>query len=119
MFKPASAALAAMVLAAPAAIAGPFYANVEANSGFAGSDYSSTTTDFHIGVEGASGVASYYLQGGPSYSVPDGGVGSTIATGKMGGAIAASEQLSVYGELSAAFDDVNSYGVKAGAKYKF
>jgi hypothetical protein len=37
----------------------------------------------------------------------------------MGGAIAASEQLSVYGELSAAFDDVNSYGTKAGVKYKF
>jgi len=119
MFKTASAALAATVLAAPAAIAGPFYANIETNSGFVGSDYSGTTTDFHVGVEGASGVASYYLQGGPSYSVPDGGVGSTIASGKMGGAIAASEQLSVYGELSAAFDDVNSYGTKAGVKYKF
>lgn len=119
MFKSASAALAAMVLAAPAAIAGPFYANVEANSGFVGSDYSGTSTDFHIGVEGSSGVASYYLQGGPTYVSPDGAEGETIATGKLGGSIAASEQLSVYGELSAAFDDLNSYGVKAGAKYNF
>jgi hypothetical protein len=30
-----------------------------------------------------------------------------------------SKQLSVYGEISAAFDTVNSYGTKAGLKYRF
>ena len=41
--------LAFIGLAAPA-MAGP-YANVEANSGFTGSDYSGTSTDFHVGYE--------------------------------------------------------------------
>jgi hypothetical protein len=109
---------ASALLAAPA-MAGPFYANIEANSGFSGSDYSGTATDFHVGVEGSSGIASYYVQGGPSYVSPDGGTAKTIATGKVGGGLQVSDALSVYGELSAAFDNVNSYGVKAGAKYKF
>lgn len=109
--------LAFIGLAAPA-MAGP-YANVEANSGFTGSDYSGTSTDFHVGYEGEAGAASWYIQGGPTYVSPDGGEGETIATGKIGGSVAAGEKLSVYGELSAAFDDVNSYGTKAGVKYKF
>jgi hypothetical protein len=109
--------LAFIGLAAPA-MAGP-YANVEANSGFTGSDYSGTSTDFHVGYEGAAGAASWYIQGGPTYVSPDGGEGETIATGKIGVSVAAGEKLSVYGELSAAFDDVNSYGTKAGVKYKF
>jgi len=109
--------LAFIGLAAPA-MAGP-YANVEANSGFTGSDYSGTSTDFHVGYEGAAGAASWYIQGGPTYVSPDGGEGETIATGKIGGSVAAGEKLSVYGELSAAFDAVNSYGTKAGVKYKF
>lgn len=109
---------ASALLAAPA-MAGPFYANVEANSGFTGGDYSGTQTDFHIGVEGSSGVASFYLQGGPSLISPDGGASETIATGKLGGSVKASDSLSVYGEISAAFDDINSYGTKAGLKYSF
>ena len=33
------------------AIAGP-YANIEANSGYTGSDYTGTATDVHVGYEG-------------------------------------------------------------------
>ncbi len=50
---------------------------------------------------------------------PDGGESETILTGKVFGSVAASDSLSVYGEISAAFDDVNSYGTKAGVKYSF
>ena len=57
--------------------------------------------------------------GGPSVVVPDGGEQDTVLTGKVFGSVAASEKLSVYGELSAAFDDTNSYGTKAGLKYSF
>ena len=35
-----------------AAIAGP-YVNVENNAGFTGSDFTSQTTDFHVGYEAA------------------------------------------------------------------
>ena len=109
---------ASALLAAPA-MAGPFYANVEANSGFTGGDYGGTSTDFHVGVEGGAGAAGWYIQGGPTLITPDGGASETIATGKLGGSVAATDKLSVYGEISAAFDDVNSYGTKAGLKYKF
>ena len=49
MFKTTIAAAAAAIALAPAAaLAGP-YVNVEANSGWTGSDYNSTTTDLHVG----------------------------------------------------------------------
>ena len=51
MIKTAFAAsAAALAFAAPgAALAGP-YVNIEANSGFTGSDYTGTTTDAHVGT---------------------------------------------------------------------
>ena len=112
------AILPAVALMAAPAFAAP-YVNVEANSGFTGSDYTGTTTDFHLGVEGSEGSASWYLQGGPSIISPDGGEAETILTAKVGGGVGVTEKLSVYGEISAAFDDVNSYGTKAGLKYRF
>ena len=112
------AILPATLIAAAPAMAGP-YANIEANSGFTGSNYTGTSTDFHVGVEGEVGAASWYIQGGPTVVSPDGGAAETIATGKLGGSVAASDKLSVYGEISAAFDSINSYGTKAGVKYKF
>ena len=73
MFKTTIAAAAAAIALAPAAaLAGP-YVNVEANSGWTGSDYNSTTTDLHVGYEGEQGEnASYYVQGGASVVSPDG-----------------------------------------------
>jgi len=112
------AILPAVALMAAPAFAAP-YVNVEANSGFVGSDYSGTTTDFHVGVDGSEGSASWYLQGGPSVVSPDGGAAETILTAKVGGGVGVTEALSVYGEISAAFDTVNSYGTKAGLKYRF
>ena len=112
------AILPATLIAAAPAFAGP-YANVEANSGFTGSDYSGTSTDFHVGVDGEEGVASWYIQGGPTVVSPDGGEAETILTAKVGGGVGVSDALSVYGEISAAFDDTNSYGTKAGLKYRF
>ena len=66
MIKSVFAATAALSVSAGAAFAGP-YVNVEANSGWTGSDYSGTATDLHVGYEGALGdSASYYVQGGAS-----------------------------------------------------
>ena len=112
------AILPAVALMAAPAFAAP-YVNVEANSGFTGSDYSGTQTDFHVGVDGAEGSASWYIQGGPSIVSPDGGESETKLTAKAGGGVGVTEALSVYGEISAAFDTVNSYGTKAGLKYRF
>ena len=69
MIKTAFAAVAAAsALAAPAAFAGP-YVNVEANSGWTGSNYTGTTTDAHVGYEGTLGESSsWYVQGGAKAS---------------------------------------------------
>ena len=61
MIKSVFAATAALSMSAGAAFAGP-YVNVEANSGWTGSDYSGTTTDAHVGYEGTVGAASWYVQ---------------------------------------------------------
>ena len=116
-----AAAAAATAFAAPAAFAGP-YVNVEANSGFTGSDYTGTTTDAHVGYAGAVGVLSYGAQVGPSFVVTDGGESDTVLSGKVYGSVAATEALSVYGELSFAggVDDAdNGYGTKIGVTYSF
>jgi len=112
------AILPAVALMAAPAFAAP-YVNVEANSAFTGSNYKGTATDFHVGFDGGSGDAAWYIQGGPSVISPDAGEAETILTAKAGGGVGVTEKLSVYGEISAAFDDVNNYGAKAGMKYRF
>lgn len=98
-----------------AAIAGP-YANIEANSGFYGSDYGGTATDVHVGFEGSN----WYVQGGPALLAPDGADGDVQLSGKAGGSYSVTEALSVYGEVSfITGEDDNSYGTKIGAKYNF
>ena len=86
-------------------LAGPYV--VEANSGFTGSDYTGTTTDAHVG---SMVVVSYGAQIGPSFVVTDGGESDTVLSGKVYGSVAATENLSVYGELSFAggVDDAES-----------
>lgn len=109
--------LSTIALGTPA-LAGP-YVNVENNAGFTGSNFGGHVTDFHIGYEDSTNFGSYYVQAGPSIFAPDGGEEETKLTGKVGGAIQATDRVSVYGELSAAFDEVNSYGTKVGVKYNF
>lgn len=99
-----------------AAIAGP-YVNVEANSGWSGTDYGGTVIDNHVGFEGAG----WYIQGGPSIVSPDGGGDSTVElSGKAGGSTNLSEDVSLYGEVSVITgEDANGYGTKVGLKYTF
>ena len=118
-----AAAAAAVAFAAPgAALAGP-YVNVEANSGFSGSDYTGTTTDAHVGYSGSTGLVDWYVQGGASYVNPDGAAADTVPSGKAGASIAATESLSVYGEVSfvgSGDDDIDrGYGTKLGATWSF
>ena len=123
MIKSVLAAAAAAPLFAGAAMAGP-YVNVEANSGFTGSNYNGTTTDLHVGYEGPIGEsASYYVQAGASVVSPDGGEVDTVPSGKAGLGVALTEDLSAYGEVSfvgsgeAGVD--RGYGTKAGLKWSF
>ena len=124
MIKSVFAAAAAAVAFAPAAaLAGP-YVNVEANSGWTGSDYESTTTDLHVGYEGTfSEDVSYYIQGGASVVSADGSDADTVPSGKAGLGVGLSDDLSAYGEVSflgSGDSSVDrSYGTKIGVKYTF
>ena len=117
--KKLALALAASIASAPA-MAG-VYVNVESNASYTGNDYTSRTTDLHIGYEGEVGDLGYYIQGGPALVNGDAVDGSTDFSGKLGGSVAASEKLDVYGEVSFITDETadNSYGTKIGAKYSF
>ena len=118
-------ALAALLgVGSAPALAGGLYTNVESNASYTGSDFTTRTTDVHLGYEGDLGTESfdYYVQGGPAFVADDGVDGTTQLSGKLGANVAASEKLDFYGEISllTADGDVdNSYGTKLGAKYKF
>jgi len=123
-----AAVAASPFLLAGAAFAGP-YVNVESNLSYPDGDYSSATTDVHIGYEGATedGKIAYYVQGGPalahSESTDD---TETELSGKVGASIAATEDLAFYGEVSgisagedSAGDNIINWGAKVGAKFVF
>ena len=127
MFKPLIAAVAAAPLFAGAAFAGP-YVNVEANASYPDGDYSTPTTDLHIGFEGGTedGKVAYYVQGGPAFvhteSTDD---TETQISGKVGVSVAVADAASVYGEISgisnedSSGDDIIDFGGKLGVKYVF
>ena len=113
-------ALAATTFATAPAMAG-VYINAESNGSYTGNNFTSRTTDLHIGYEDTVGKLGYYIQGGPAFTSPDGADGNTNFSGKLGGSIAASEKFDVYGEVSFLTDEVadTAYGTKIGAKFKF
>ena len=126
MFKTTIAAAAAAVAFAPAAaLAGP-YVNVEANASYPDGEYSSATTDVHLGYAGGEGKVGYYVQGGPALvhteSTDD---TDTELSGKVGITYAATETVDVYGELAgissedASGDDIIDWGAKLGATWNF
>ena len=123
IIKSVFAATAALSISTGAALAGP-YVNVEANSGWTGSDYSGTATDLHLGYEGTlSESASYYVQGGATLVSPDGGETDTVPSGKAGLGLAVTDALGAYGEVSfvgSGDSDIDrGYGAKLGVKYSF
>ena len=123
MFKSVLAAAAAAPFMATAAMAGP-YVNVEANSGWTGSNYGGTAIDNHIGYEGALGEdASYYVQGGATVKLPDGGDADWVPSVKAGLGVGLTDRLSAYGEVSFVGSGTSGvdrdYGTKAGLKWAF
>ena len=118
--KSIALALATISFASAPAMAG-VYVNAESNASYTGNDFTSRTTDLHLGYEGDVGALGYYIQGGPASTSPDAADGNTDFSGKGGLSIAATEKLDVYGEVSFLTDETadTAYGTKIGAKYKF
>ena len=117
--KTIALALAASTFAVPA-FAGP-YVNVESNSNYTGSDYTSRATDLHLGYENSIGSLAYYAQGGKTINAADGVDSKSNWSGKLGGSVSATDKLGVYGEISFSQvkEDDNNYGSKLGLKYSF
>ena len=127
MFKPLIAAAAAAPLFAGAAFAGP-YVNVEANASYPDGEYTTATTDLHIGFEGGTedSKVAYYVQGGPGFVHTDSTDDTeTEISGKVGVSVQVADAASVYGEISgisnedSSGDDIIDFGGKLGVKYVF
>jgi len=119
MLKKTLASLAALVASSPAAFAGP-YVNYESNFSFAGSDYTSSIHEFHVGYEASTDYASFYGQLGPAILSPDGGEHDVVLSGKAGASAPLSSALSAYGEVAFITGEGDTgYGVKGGLKYSF
>ncbi len=125
--KSTIAALAASpFLLAGAAFAGP-YVNVESNLSYPDGDYSSGTTDLHVGYEGGEGDLGFYVQAGPAFVHTDSTDDTeTEISGKAGVTYAVNEDLGLYGELAGISngedsdgDDIIDFGGKLGVKYVF
>ena len=124
-----AAVAASPFLLAGAAFAGP-YVNVESNLTYPDGDYSSATTDVHIGYEGTVGTEgkiAYYVQGGPSLVHTETADDTeTELSGKVGASLPLNEDLSAYAEISGATagedsdgDTIRNWGAKIGAKFTF
>ena len=127
MFKPLIAASLAAPLFAGAAFAGP-YVNVEANASYPDGEYTTATTDLHIGYEGGTedGKVAYYVQGGPGFVHTESSDDTeTEISGKVGVSVQVADAASVYGEISgisnedSSGDDIIDFGGKLGVKYVF
>ena len=127
MFKPLIAAVAAAPLLATSAFAGP-YVNVEANASYPDGEYTTATTDLHIGFEGGTedGKVAYYVQGGPGFVHTDSSDDTeTEISGKVVVSVQVADAAAVYGEISgisnedSSGDDSFDFGGKLGVKYVF
>ena len=127
-FKSTIAALAASpFLLSTAAFAGP-YVNVEANASYPDGEYTTATTDIHIGFEGGTedGKIAYYVQGGPGFVHTDSSDDTeTELSGKVGVSVAVADGADVYGEIAgisgedSSGDDIVDFSGKVGVKYVF
>ena len=127
-FKSTIAALAASpFLLSTAAFAGP-YVNVEANASYPDGEYTTATTDIHIGFEGGTedGKIAYYVQGGPGFVHTDSSDDTeTELSGKVGVSVAVADGADIYGEIAgisgedSSGDDIVDFSGKVGVKYVF
>ena len=117
MLKPLAFASAIALAGAPA-IAGP-YANVEMNGSYQ-DGYQGSTTEAHIGYKGGDGPYAFYAQIGPAFVSPSEGDGEIEMSGKIGGSVQASPELSVYAEVGFITDEEDpAFGTKLGATWDF
>ena len=92
--------------------------NPEYNGGVdADFEYQGGVLELGVGYE----QDGFFIQGGPALATPSGESAFGGVTGKAGYGTDVTEKLNMYGEVSfAKFEDIDaSFGIKAGAKFKF
>jgi len=111
-------AVAAPLLAAPA-MAGP-YVYTEIESGWTGSEYDGSAVITRLGYDAEVGdSAEVYIEVGPTVLIEDGGSADTRLAVEVGGEVALTEEVAVYGEVEMLTGNLNEYGTKVGAIYRF
>ena len=102
------------------------YLNAESNASYTGNDFTSRTTDLHIGYEGDVGKLGYYIQGGPAFVHTDSTDDTeTELSGKVGVTVAVADGADIYGEIAgisgedSSGDDIVDFAGKLGVKYTF
>ena len=131
MIALATLAAPAALLAAPSAQAevifagepqelSGFYVTTEANSDWTGDDYRGSTIDVRAGYEASlTDTVDAYIEVGPAFLMPDGSDNTTEVGAEVGASIAATDHLEFYGEFEVISGDLNDYGTKFGATYRF
>ena len=110
----AAATLSSPVLARP-------YVNVETRAKFTGTDYTSRSTDLHVGYESKVKDLAWYIQGGKTLNAADGAKSDSNWSGKTGAKLPVTDKLGIYGELNFAQVEGadNNWGTKLGTKFTF
>ena len=104
------------LLGAAAPVSAQTYANMEANSGWSGSEYAGTVIDAHVGYK----KDNWYVQGGPSRVSNNSGDSDIEFSGKAGASFVLSEKMTGYGEVSfMTGQDDTGYATKLGFTYDF
>lgn len=131
MIALASLAAPAALLAAPSAQAettfagepqelSGFYVYTEANSGWRGDDYRGSTIDVRAGYEASlTDTLDAYVEVGPAFLMPDGSDNTTEVGAEVGASVALGDHVELYGEFEVVSGDLNDYGTKFGATYRF
>ena len=119
MFKQALAVFAAApVLAAPA-LAGP-YVYTEIESGWSGNEYDGSAVNTRLGYETEVGEsAEVYIELGPTVLLENGADEDTRLAVEVGGEVALTEELALYGDVELLTGETNAYGTTVGARWTF
>ena len=122
-----AAVAAAPIAISSAAVAGT-YINADIESSFYDGDYHMSQTELHLGYKDVKGKLEYHIQGGPLLTEVDNPDDAGIEidySAKAGVSYAVSDNVDVYGKVTAMFFNTDYYGkfdevtTNVGVTYQF
>ena len=122
-----AAVAVAPIAISSSAVAGP-YINADIESSFYDGEYHMSQTGLHLGYKDANGKLEYHIQGGPLLTEVDNPDDAGIEidySAKAGVSYAVSDNVDVYGKVTAMFFNTDYYGkfdevtTNVGVTYQF